>query len=77
MQYVPEDGVYVYFRYNDKQTVMVVMNTAKERKSINIKRFAERTKGFFKMKNIFSKDVTDLSDFSLDSYNSVIYELEK
>ena len=23
MQYVPQDGVYVYFRYDDKQTIMV------------------------------------------------------
>ncbi|MEP7255032.1 MAG: glycoside hydrolase family 13 protein [Ferruginibacter sp.] len=77
MQYVPENGVYVYFRYDDKQTIMIVMNTAKEKKNINVKRFIERTNGFSKMKNIFSKEVTDLNDFSLDSYNSVIYELEK
>ena len=32
MQFVPQDGVYVYFRYDDKQTIMVVMNTAKENK---------------------------------------------
>ena len=77
MQFVPEDGVYIYFRYDDKQTIMVVMNTAKEKKNINVKRFIERTNGFSKMKNIFSKKVTDLNDFSLDSYNSIIYELEK
>ena len=27
MQYVPQDGFYVYFRYDNKQTVMVVSNT--------------------------------------------------
>ena len=37
MQYVPQDGVYVYFRYDDKQTIMVVMNTAKENKTIALK----------------------------------------
>lgn len=77
MQFLPEDGVYVYFRYDAKQTVMVVMNTAKEKKSIGMKRFIERTSGFSKMKNILSGLVTDLSDFSLDSYTSGIYELEK
>ena len=29
MQYVPIDGVYVYFRYDDAQTVMVVMNSSR------------------------------------------------
>ncbi len=37
MQFVPEDGVYVYFRYDNNQTVMVVMNTAKDQKNISIK----------------------------------------
>ncbi|MGF2413986.1 MAG: glycoside hydrolase family 13 protein, partial [Ferruginibacter sp.] len=43
MQFVPQDGVYVYFRYNNNQTVMVIANTAKEEKKISLERFAERT----------------------------------
>jgi len=77
MQFVPQDGVYVYFRYNDKQTVMVVMNTAKENKMVALKRFEERTTGFSKMKNISTGAITDLKDFSLDSYKSAVYELLK
>lgn len=74
-QYVPQDGVYVYFRYTDKQSVMVVMNTAKENKKIDLKRFAESTKGFSKMKNIFTGSIIDIHDFNLDSYRSAVYEL--
>jgi len=77
MQFVPEDGVYVYFRYDDKQTVMVVMNTAKKNKRININRFAGRTKGFSRAKNILSGAVTDLSDFSLGASETVVLELNK
>jgi glycosidase len=77
MQFVPEDGVYVYFRYDDKQTVMVVMNTAKENKAIALKRFEESTKGFSKMKNIITGIVSDLKDFNLDSYKSSVFELIK
>lgn len=77
MQYVPEDGVYVYFRYDEKQTVMVVINTAREKKKVSLKKFDERIKGFSKMKNIFTGTSTDITDFSLDSYNSIIYELVK
>ena len=77
MQFVPQDGVYVYFRYDDKQTVMVVMNTAKENKTIELKRFAERTNGFSKMKNINTGAITELKDFKLDSYRSNVFELLK
>ena len=77
MQFVPQDGIYVYFRYDEKQTIMVVMNTAKENKTVAVKRFEERTKGFGKMKNIFSGAVTNIKDFNLDSYKSVVYELMK
>ena len=77
MQFVPQDGVYVYFRYNNKQTVMVVMNTAKDNKTVALKRFEERTGGFSKMKNIATGFVTDIKDFNLDSYKSLVYELLK
>ena len=75
MQFVPEDGVYVYFRYDAKQTIMVVMNTAKEKKIIGLKRFEERTQGFTKMKNIHTGKVSLLSDFEVESKGSGVYEL--
>jgi glycosidase len=75
MQFVPEDGVYVYFRYDDKQTVMLVMNTAKESKTVGLQRFEERTKGFSKMKNILTGSVSGLGGVSLDSYASAVFEL--
>ncbi len=52
MQYVPEDWVYTYFRYDNNQTVMVVMNTSNDERTIKPDRFAERTAGFTKAKNI-------------------------
>ena len=42
MQYVPMDGVYVYFRYTDRQTVMVVMNNTDAKRSVETARFHER-----------------------------------
>ncbi len=77
VQFTPQDGVYVYFRYDDKQTIMTVMNTAKEKKTVALKRFEERTRGFSKMKNILSGIVSDIKDFDLDSYKSVLVELIK
>jgi glycosidase len=45
MHYVPEDGVYVYFRYDDNQTVMCIMNPTEKDVTLNLSRFAERLKG--------------------------------
>ena len=77
MQYVPEDGVYVYFRYDDKQTVMVVMNTAKKEMKVNVEKYKDRTTGFSKMKNILTGNVTELKDFLLTTKKTGIYELIK
>ena len=42
MQFAPVDGVYVYFRYSEQDTVMVVLNRSDEVESIKTSRFAER-----------------------------------
>ncbi|MBK7434050.1 MAG: glycoside hydrolase family 13 protein [Chitinophagaceae bacterium] len=77
MQYVPVDGVYVYFRYDDRETVMTVMNTSKEKKTIALDRFAERTRGFSKIRDIHSGLVSDLKAIELGSYESGVFLLVK
>ncbi len=54
MQYVPENGVYVYFRYDNAQTIMCIMNTNDKEVNINLERFTERTKGFANAVDIIS-----------------------
>jgi glycosidase len=52
MQYVPHDGLYVYFRYDPKQTIMCVMNTDTLAKQVDFSRYGERTNGFSKATNV-------------------------
>lgn len=61
MQFVPEDWVYTYFRYDEKQTVMVVMNTSNDEKTIRPERFTEITKGFTKARNVVTGATADLT----------------
>ncbi len=75
MQYVPEDGVYVYFRYDNKQTVMVVMNTSKEEKKISIAKYGQRINGFSKIKKVLTGEIAELHDFSVDAKVTGVYEL--
>ena len=78
MQYVPQNEVYTYFRYDDKQTVMIVMNTGSDQRSIDPKRFAERTKGFSKAKNIVTFSENNLSaKWNIPPKTIWIMELER
>ena len=61
MQFVPEDWVYTYFRYDDKQTVMVVMNSSKDEKTIDTKRFSEMTSKFKKGREVSDGSIKDLN----------------
>ena len=61
MQYVPEDGVYVYFRYNTDKTVMVVMNTNDKDVDLSTARFSERIGKASKGMNIMTEAAVPLS----------------
>ena len=81
MQFVPEKGLYVYFRYNDdkSKTYMIVMNTAENSITFSTKRYDEQLKYYSKGKEIISdKLIDDLSEnISLKAYESKIIELSK
>ncbi|MDB5250880.1 MAG: alpha-amylase [Flaviaesturariibacter sp.] len=59
-QYVPEDWVYTYFRHDRSGTVMVVMNTSPDERTVNPARFLESTKGFRRGQNIVTGTSSDL-----------------
>jgi neopullulanase len=78
MQYVPVDGVYVYARYNDKQTFLCIMNPEKGEKEINMDRFAERTNGFSQGRNVLTKAQTQVTGkLKIPAKTLWILELEK
>lgn len=46
MQFIPENDIYVFFRYNDEKTVMVICNNNDREMTLDTKRFTERIKDF-------------------------------
>jgi len=76
MQYLPDNGLYVYFRYDDKQTVMCVMNTTTENKKVDLSHFEERTNGFKSGKDIVSGQVVG-NQFSIAPQTLQVIELIK
>lgn len=62
MQYVPQDNVYTYFRYNTDKTVMIVLNPNEKEIAISPARFTERVNGFTQVKDIVTGKTYPLSD---------------
>ena len=62
LQYLPDEGLYVYFRHDDKQTVMCVMNTNEKELEVDFTKYAEAYK-----KYTSAKSVTSDQEFSLNS----------
>lgn len=77
MQFSPVDGEYVFFRYDDQQTIMTILNTSKKAQNISFKNYTERIQHFSKMKNIITNEIRPLSDFAMQAGESGVWELIK
>jgi glycosidase len=75
-QFLPVDGVYVYFRYTDTQTIMCLMNTNAEENKLNLSRFKERMGKSLKAKNIVTGEIISLSEsLALKPFSNLVLEL--
>jgi glycosidase len=52
MQYLPVDGLYVYFRYAPGQTIMCIMNTSDKPAKVDFANYPERIRTTSRGKNI-------------------------
>jgi len=77
LQYVPLNGVWVYFRSSKSQTVMVILNSADEEKKIQADHFAEGLKGFTRGRDVISNNTIDLNNLSVAPHSSLVLELLK
>ena len=77
IQFVPEDNVYVYFRCDENNTVMVVVNAGQEDKNIKTSRFKERTAGFTKATDVITDETYELNEITAKARTTTILELEK
>jgi len=74
-QFVPQDGIYVYFRYLDKNAVMVVINRNKENKQLDLSRFNEVLKDYKEGKDVITGEKYFLGE-SIDLQPETAYILE-
>ena len=75
--FAPENGIYVYFRYNESGKVMVVLNKNKETKALDTARFCEVMAACTSGKEIISgKNITDLKTLNVPAMSAMIIELK-
>ena len=75
--YLPENGVYVYFRFNEKGSVMVVLNNNEKEQTLQLKRFEENLKSYTKGKDIVSGNEIPLSEtLTIPAKSPLILELK-
>lgn len=78
MHYVPVDGLYVYFRYDEKQTIMCIMNTSNDTKEVDFQKYIERTEGFNSAKNFVTDEkFSSLKKTSIPAMKMWVLELNK
>lgn len=78
MQYVPENGLYTYFRYLPEggKTVMVIVNGDDQVKSLETARFAERMSGATTAINIITKEqLNTLKTIAVPAKGTLVLEL--
>jgi glycosidase len=75
--YIPENNVYVYFRYTDKKSVMVIVNNNIESQTIKTNRFQESIQNYSSGKDVISEKSIDLkNDISIEGKSVVVLELK-
>ena len=79
MQFIPDAGVYTYFRYNDQgEAVMVMMNSNKEEKTVETARFAERMQGVTSGVEVTSGTaIADLKTLKIPGRTAWVVELKR
>lgn len=77
MQYVVRDGVYICFRCDDRQIVMVITNTGKIQFRAGWPFYKERISGFSRASNIVTRQEFMLSDLTVPPGVSWVMELKK
>ena len=77
MHYIPENNVYVYFRYNDKESVMVIINNNTDKHKININHYKESIKNYQTGTDVITgKQISLKDDIEIDGKSALVLELK-
>lgn len=76
-QYIPENNVYTYFRYNENESVMIMINNSNETQNVKTNRFAENIKNYKLGTDVLSnKSYTITDSIEIEGKSALILELK-
>ena len=76
--FIPEDNIYVFFRYTEEEAIMVVLNRNEEAKMIGRDRYKEFLDLYSKGINALENTEVDVKkDFEVPGKTTTIFELKK
>ena len=75
MHFIPKDGIYLYFRYDARQTVMVISNTGDKTIKPDWNIYKERMSRFTKARDIGSGKIQILEGWEIRPGESFVMEL--
>ena len=77
LHYLVKEGVYAFFRYNDKENIMVIFNNSADEKPFKSTHYREGLKGANKGYEVISgKSIDDLSTLNIPAHSAMIIELK-
>jgi hypothetical protein len=77
LHYLPKEGVYAFFRFNEKENIMVILNNSEAEKPFKTSHYLEGLKGTTKGYEVISgKNVDDLSALKIPAHTAMIIELK-
>lgn len=75
--YLPQDEVYVYFRYNDHESVMVALNNSEKEQMLTLPRFAESLSKYTQGKDVITGETHPLGKtLSIAPKTAMVLELQ-
>jgi glycosidase len=76
--FIPENDVYVYFRFNSSQTIMVILNKSEDEVMLDSKRYNEFLQDFSSAIDVASgKEIRNLDQITIPERSPLILELVK
>jgi glycosidase len=75
-QFVPENNVYVYFRYNESDTLMIIINNSIKEETLKLNRFDEMLSGKSILRDAFTNQDSNLTNtMAIPAKTALIYKV--
>jgi glycosidase len=75
--FIPENNVYTYFRYNDTESVMVLLNNSDEKQEVNVAHFKENTQNYSTGKDVNTGQIINIkNNINIEAKSALILELK-